>query len=174
VFALAQDYARFERYDFAALLYYRTLEACFAEQLGRGHYVKASDFERASLGRDADAIEGRYRALVTKMARTDNPGPVPSRIGCFEALMLLRALEDPMLTKANLTEDGALRHLNGLLVARNRSVLAHGFEPVSADACEKLRVQAERVLAASLRTWGEGELEDELRPATFARIMGRS
>jgi CRISPR-associated protein (Cas_Cas02710) len=170
VYALAADYARRERYDFATLLYYRTLEGCFAEQLARVHTIDVSAFDRGALGERADDVEGRFRELVTKVTGSANVTALPARIGCFEAFMLLRALDDPMMQEAKLWEPRSLGGLQRLLVSRNKSILAHGFDPVSAKSCDQFHAQAEHVLRAALNVWEQQNLEVELRPATFAQL----
>lgn len=56
------------------------------------------------------------------------------RIGLERSFQLLVALGDPLGEVYNRHETALLRALE----ARNKSLLAHGYTPVSEDACRKL------------------------------------
>jgi hypothetical protein len=71
---------------------------------------------------------------------------LPPVLTLFAAAVLLKALDDPLAVGAGLDDPDSLRVLQGLVAARNRSVLAHGEESVSIALSEELNNKAVEVL----------------------------
>jgi hypothetical protein len=142
-YLLGEHYYGLDRYDFAALLYYRTIEKSLSEHLRLrydGFDVDAPDYAR--LGRPVAELEARYSAAAGKVFDTDRPAPLPWKVALIEALILLYCVDDELLAATQIKSLGAVSHVRGLVEGRNKSVLAHGDDSVDRKGCEKLRARA--------------------------------
>lgn len=142
-YLLGEHYFRLGRNDFAALLYYRTIEKSLAERLRRGYQgfdVSKPDYRL--LDPDVDRLADRYGQQAMAVFKSNRPIALPWRVQLIEAVIILYLLGDEMLPLANVKGVGAVNHLRRLADIRNQSVLAHGETPVGADDCEKLQKQA--------------------------------
>jgi len=145
---LGEHYRDIGRHDFAALLFYRTIEGCLAgrlEQRAAGFSCERPDYRL--LSSDVEQLRRDY-ASVTKSIGKDPGAALPPVIGLMNAALVLAALDDPLLAKAKLAGSKALGHLNTLATARNRSVLAHGDRTVSPAQSGTLESKARAVLRA--------------------------
>lgn len=159
---LGEHYREIGRHDFAALLFYRTIEGCLAarlEQRATGFSCERPDY--TLLTSDVEELRRLYAAVATSIGV--NPGlALPPVIGLMNAALVLAALDDPLLAKAKLAGSKALGHLNTLATARNRSVLAHGDRPVSPSQSATLESKARSVLRAYHGLRGGSDDIDEL------------
>lgn len=112
------------RFDDAVARLYRALEAIAQVALKEGHGVEST--EKVS----PDKIP---ESLRTKWTARANEGVVA--LGLQDDYALLAALGDPLGQKF---QDAGLSGARSPLVARNRSILAHGFERVSDVTFDKL------------------------------------
>jgi CRISPR-associated protein (TIGR02710 family) len=145
---LGEHYREIGRHDFAALLFYRTVEGCLTsrlEQRAAGFSCERPDYRL--LSSDVEQLQRDYAAVATSINKDPGLG-LPPIIGLMNAALVLAALDDPMLAKAKLTGSKALGHLNTLATARNRSVLAHGDRTVSPAQSSTLESKARAVLRA--------------------------
>jgi CRISPR-associated protein (TIGR02710 family) len=143
---LGKHYADIGRHDFAALLFYRTVEGCLSRRLElsfRGFSCKRPDYRL--LG-DADKVAAAYQQALVDTGGQDNK-ELPSRVSLIHAATLLYSLEDEFMVKAKLNTPGAIANLRDLAEIRNSSVLAHGYRTVTPDQSERLRVRAEHLLS---------------------------
>lgn len=147
-YLLGRHYLRLGRYDFAALLYYRTIESCFAQRLARvapGFRTAAPDYRL--LGKDQDELLAKYRSATGAVHETE-AAALPAPVGLMDAALLLFVLGDPMLRTLDLTTDKSLRRFKGRLLARNKSVLAHGTETIDEALSDELGSLATRSVRA--------------------------
>jgi CRISPR-associated protein (TIGR02710 family) len=141
-FLLGEHYMGLDRYDFAALLFYRTIEKSFSERLRR-HYG-GFDMDRpdyALLGSESDIAE-RYDAAARKVFGGDRQVALPWKVALVEAVILLHVTGDRMLPVATINGLGGIGHLRKLVDSRNKSVLAHGAQSVTKKQCDELRTRA--------------------------------
>ncbi|MBX3230649.1 MAG: TIGR02710 family CRISPR-associated protein [Labilithrix sp.] len=116
------------RFDDAVARLYRATEAIAQVALKEGHGVEST--EKVPLERIPESLR------ITWAPRADN-GLIP--LGLQDAYALLAVLNDPLGT----TFQGVgLSGTKSPLVARNRSILAHGFERVSDAVFDKLWTSA--------------------------------
>lgn len=159
---LGEHYREIGRHDFAALLFYRTIEGCLAarlEQRAAGFSCERPDY--TLLASDVEELQRLYAVFATSIGV--DPGPaLPPIIGLMNAALILAALDDPLLAKAKLAGSKALGHLNTLATARNRSVLAHGNRPVGSSQSATLESKARSVLRAYHFLRGSSDDVDEL------------
>lgn len=147
-YVLGQHYSEVGRHDFAALLFYRTIEGCLARRLERrapGFSCDEPDY--ALLTHDVEGLRARYREIVAGL----NKGSVtelPVSIGLFSAAVLLAALDDEILDPAELVDKKALSHLDHVTSVRNKSVLAHGYSPIGAGECSMMEAKSRQLLVA--------------------------
>lgn len=116
------------RFDDAVARLYRGIEAIAQVALKEGHGIEST--ERVPLDRVPDPLRNTW-------ATRENDGVLA--LGLQDAYELLAALDDSVGTKF---QDAGLRGTKSPLVARNRSILAHGFERVSSDVVERLWTSA--------------------------------
>jgi hypothetical protein len=142
-YLLGEHYYRLDRFDFAALLYYRAIEKSLSERLRRRY--DGFDMERpdyALLGLRAPEIEARYSLAVNRLFGGDKQSPLPRKVALLDALILLDCIGDEMLTAARITGTNGLGYMRRLVDGRNRSVLAHGDDSVTAEQCQQLQGRA--------------------------------
>lgn len=142
-YLLGEHYLRLGRHDFAALLYYRTIEKSLAEHLRRAYDgFDVSDPDYSLLDPDTDALAERFGGAANAIFRSDRPVALPWRMQLIEAAIMLFVLDDSILPSIGLQSRGGVQHLRGLAEIRNRSVLAHGETVVSQDGCDALKKRA--------------------------------
>lgn len=142
-YLLGEHYYRLGRNDFAALLFYRTIEKSLAERLRQGYGgfdVSAPDY--TLLDPDVEGLASRYGDLAMSVFGSNQPIQLPWRVQLIEAVILLHLLGDEMLPSIGIKGRGGIGHLRRLAEIRNQSVLAHGETPVGARECGELRQQA--------------------------------
>jgi Csm6 HEPN domain len=161
-YVLGQHYHDLHRFDFAALLYYRTAEGCLIERLERrfpGFDCGGADYRLLQLP-VADLLD-RYNGIVRQLGRP-SAAALPGRIGFLDAAVLLFATGDELLPRIQVRDVSGLSYLCRLAEARNKSVLAHGLRSVPAEECEQLRALALRCLRALWALQRADEDVDEL------------
>lgn len=126
--ANARRRQRESRYEDAAARLYRAIEAIAQLALHERHGIASTD--RVSLERVPESLRSQWQARA-------EDGFV--KLGLQDAYSLLGAYGDQLAQKFRERE---LHGPTSPLGARNRSVLAHGFECVSNDICERLRKAA--------------------------------
>lgn len=173
-FNLLDDHYRgVGRHDFAALFSYRTIERCLTGRLVHlypGFDPEHPDYDLVT--DDKQALRDRYRAVYDEVNGTSQTRPLPSMLNLSPSAALLLALDDPLSHAAGLGTADELRGLRDLAKARNRSVLAHGEESVSAKLSSELNAKALEVLGAYWELCRPGEdLAARRAELTFLRAM---
>lgn len=161
-YVLAEHYYELHRIDFAALLYYRTIEGCFQQRLGLrfpGFDCSCADYQL--LGIPADDLLARFNAVITRIGRPAVTA-VPVKLGLMDAAVLLTVLGDSLLRQIDIRDAKGLSYLSRQAEARNKSVLAHGHECVTEKECAPLRTLALRCLRALWALHRPGEDVDIL------------
>ncbi|WP_163507091.1 hypothetical protein [Fodinicola acaciae] len=146
-YLLGKHYQRLSRHDFAALLYYRTLEYGLALRLEKhapGFSCRRPDY--SLLADDVSGLAERFSSAASKVTGHSVTG-LPARVGLIDAAVLLRTL-DENAAKFGVGNDKAISNLRLRAEARNSSVLAHGTDCVTAGLCEDLGGRALNVLRA--------------------------
>lgn len=168
-FLLGEHYQRFNRYDFAALLYYRTIEESLSERLRRaygGFDLEHPDY--ALLFPDIEDLTVRYQGACNKLFGGDRRTALPWQVALLDALVLLHIVNDELLRLAKVNGLGGIGHIRGLVKGRNRSVLAHGDESVTVDQCRSLRTRALLNLRAFWQLHHTGEdVEERIETLRF-------
>lgn len=164
-FLLGKHYAGHGRHEFAALLYYRTLESVFALRLAKRGF-SCSDPDWSVLDADTDKFTERYRAL-TGAVFGSGTRDLPSKVGMVDGALLLRLVDDPFIKRFGLAEVKALRHLRSMTEARNRSVLAHGSAAVSPELSGKFGNFALRALQVYWWLAERGRVDDDIAELRF-------
>jgi len=145
-YLLGLHYQEIGRYDFSALLFYRTIEGCFTRRLElRNLEFNPRRPDYTMLG-NPDELLKSYRAWAEKVDPTFQVEALPHRISLMDAAVLLCALGDELMAQAGLDKAESLGNLRQLTEIRNRSVLAHGYQSVSKDDSEKLGKRAHHIL----------------------------
>ncbi|SPT60556.1 hypothetical protein [Actinomadura madurae] len=156
-YLLGQHYDDMGRRDFAALLFYRTIEGALSQRLETavpGFDCSAPDY--AQFPRGADFVLDAYRRTQREAGLTESAS-LPHAVGSFAAALLLAVLDDPMMGPAKLRSPKQLGELRKVSEIRNRSVLAHGSTSITKADTARLRGMARTVLGAFWEQNGTGE-----------------
>jgi broad specificity phosphatase PhoE len=161
-YVLGEHYSELHRTDFAALLYYRTIEGCFQQRLA----LRFPGFDCASawyevIGEPVHDLLARFNAVIERIGRPAVTA-LPTKIGLMDAAVLLHVLTDGLLSRIDIQHTKGLSYLSRQAGARNKSVLAHGHECVTAQECQRLRTLALRCLRALWALHRPGEDIDTL------------
>lgn len=161
-YLLGEHYFRLDRHDFAALLFYRTIEKGLAERFRRAY----SGFDLSGpryelLNPDVEGFARDYGTAAMKLFGSNRPIALPWRVQLVEAFILLYLLDDEMLKLTGIKGMPGLGHVRELADIRNHSVLAHGEESVAKEYCAKLRQRALLHLRAFWRLHEDGGDVDE-------------
>ncbi|MEV0895687.1 hypothetical protein [Actinoplanes sp. NPDC049802] len=160
-YLLGQHYQRLGRHDFAALLFYRTIEACLTTRLRRRYPgFDPDDCDWALIGEPS-----RVRARYTEVGRSLNPpssSAPPGKLTLFAAAIMLASLDDDLSVRSGLVDPVRLGELRERTWARNKSVLAHGTQAIAASDTESLRREAAGLLTAFWSLHGGPENIDDL------------
>jgi CRISPR-associated protein (Cas_Cas02710) len=132
----AERYQRNGQNDIAALLYYRTIESVFENALkDTNEGFEGENPIYSLLTNDEIALRDdfiRHRSTVYK-ANEQSDIQFPSQLGMFDALCLLCALNHRITQKIKL---GRVAHIARI---RNRSVYAHGIQPIDTASISDIR-----------------------------------
>lgn len=157
-FLLGEHYQAMGRLDFAALLFYRTIEQSFSERLAcnyGGFDLQKPDY--SLLGLDQEELRQRYVRAVGKIFPNSNREALPWDVGLLDAMLLLHIIGDRLLPTADIKDLRGVNHVQNLVNTRNRSVLAHGVELVTQEQCDALRGRALQNLRAFWKLHHGGE-----------------
>jgi CRISPR-associated protein (TIGR02710 family) len=154
-YVLGQHYQQLGRHDFAALLYYRTIEACLTTRLRHRYPGFDPDQCDWSLVGEPGDIRVGYARVARSLQPTSQPG-LPNRLTLFAAAVLLVSVQDELALSTGLMSTTRLDQLRERTWARNKSVLAHGTEPISAEHTELLRDEAAGLLDGFWALHGDG------------------
>ncbi|MFI9552787.1 TIGR02710 family CRISPR-associated CARF protein [Nonomuraea endophytica] len=160
-YVLGLHYRELDRHDFAALLFYRTIEGCLTARLTQQYpRLNPDRFDWALLD-DPSAARRRYGTLTRGLGWRSG-SPTPNRLTLMTSAVLLAAESDDMVARCTLADVQGLTRLQEMARKRNKSVLAHGFEAVSAVQADALHRQAADLLHAYWDLHGNGEGVDSL------------
>ena len=147
-YLLGKHYQLLGRHDFAALLFYRTIESCFARRLtvlGSGFSSSRPDY--SLLHADVAELTARYTTVASVVHQREITS-LPFDVGLLDAALLAQVLEDPMVDLLGMVGPKSFGQLKRLIGARNGSVLAHGVDSVEPKLSEELATFALRTLRA--------------------------
>lgn len=169
-FLLAEHYSHLERHEFAALLYYRTLESIFAQRLAElGLNVSAPRWE--ALSPDEHKLTAAF-SDIAEQVYGKRPSDLPFTVGMVDAALLLYIMEDPFIERFRLGSTKALKHLRGLADIRNRSILAHGTKQIGQEDSRKLGDFALRGLRELWKLSGDRrKIDDQISELRFAKKL---
>ena len=151
-YLLGLHYKEVRRHDFAALLFYRTIEGCLTKHLEFSHpgfRCDDPDYSRIR-GFTPEELLARYNEAAALLGDEHKEQALPRRLGYMNSAGLLYALQDRLFRQPScpIKTPDDLRHLYKLARLRNQSVLAHGFQSVKADECKELQARALGILRA--------------------------
>jgi CRISPR-associated protein (TIGR02710 family) len=168
---LGEANAEAGRHDFAALFFYRTIEASLAGRLVQrypGFDVGKPDY--TLLDHDAAALEARILAAASEIFSTD-PKNLAPKLGLMDCAIVLHVVGDDLLQRAGMAGPKGVRDLQSLANIRNQSILAHGFKSVPAKSVEGLKYRARALLKAHWELSGEKQSFDDAETLLrFAKI----
>jgi len=156
---LVRRYADLNRFDFACLMAYRTLEALV--QFGLARASSSGDFDTSApdlelLTDDPDDLRIRY-AEAWQDSRAGNPQQIPRKITLLPGLALLGLTTDLVDRMSRKDLPRLLDRASELAAMRNQSVLAHGRRNLR-DVDVKQLLRFEQDLARAIL----GDEADEL------------
>ncbi len=159
-YVLGRHYHSLGRQDFAALLFYRTIEGCLARRLEQRYPGLDTDRLDLSLLGDKDQVKQGYVDLTRRMG--DESASLSKRLALMSSAILLGSLGDELAVRCGLADAAGLLELRDLTRTRNKSVLAHGFETVATSDTLALERSASGLLRAYWALHGDGNDLDQL------------
>jgi CRISPR-associated protein (TIGR02710 family) len=169
-YLLGEHYLGLDRYDFAALLYYRAIEKSFSLRLQHRYGFDVHRPDDTVFDLDPAQLASRYAAVANKIFGSRAVKGVPPRLGLVDSLLLLHVVHDELLPAAKILGLDGIRHVRSIAEARNRSVLAHGESSVTAKQCGVLKARALCNLRAYWRMHEQGsgrDLDDRIERLRF-------
>jgi hypothetical protein len=161
-YVLSEHYRELRRTDFAALLYYRTIEGCFQQRMAlRFTGFDCGNAQYQLIDVAPGVLLDRFNAVIERIG-WHAVTALPVKIGLMDAAVLLHVLEDSLPRKINIQDVKGLSYLSKQAEVRNKSILAHGHECVTARECDGLRDLALRCLRALWTLHRPGEDVDAL------------
>lgn len=166
MFLLWNFYFSAERYeqngqnDIAALLYYRTLESIFDNCLKDKSEMFTSETPDYSLFEmEEESLAANFVSFREKVLKKpiNEPMGLPSPLAMFDALCLLGALSHPIAAKVI---PGRVANTARI---RNRSIYAHGLNPIDQKSVSEIRNLADDTLMAYIEIKQTGKV-DQMRP----------
>ncbi len=120
------------RYDLAALMLYRCLELVSQQRLAT-HDIVPEQANYRKAWRQIPGLQDRYTAIKARQDKRREPWNTPKphydlpggKIQLFNGYILLAALNDPLL------EGYDIGNIEECTEARNISILAHGYRPIT-------------------------------------------
>ena len=155
-YVLGRHYQGVGRRDFAALLFYRTIEDCLAarlEQRADGFSCHRPDYRL--LADDVGRLEEEYVALLASLGKPTLR--LPDNVSFLNGAALLNLLNDELVASAEIKGKKGISGLEWMGSVRNKSVLAHGLNPIDAEECEALQRKSQTVLRAYRTTRDAGQ-----------------
>jgi hypothetical protein len=148
-YILGLHYHDMGRRDFAVLLFYRTIEGCLTRRLEMnypGFKCKRPDY--SLVADDIDRLEEKFKKAHGAAGVAAGITGLPDfPLGYMNSALLLFALSDKiyqLLTERGIKEP--LSRLRTLSDSRNKSILAHGFDPISSENSNNMRQMASDLL----------------------------
>lgn len=162
---------RQEKYDMAALLFYRQLEMVEQRRLmGYNLYASHMVYQEMKDGNGNKATDASIEILknkLTELKRSVFGRPVnsylPDQISLLEGYLLLLALNDEISFDENGRHIDFIKKIRSMVYLRNNSIYAHGLGPVGKRDYERFRDFTIEVLVKFCRLEGidmEGYIED--------------
>ncbi|MGN9785416.1 TIGR02710 family CRISPR-associated CARF protein [Nonomuraea sp. ZG12] len=152
-YVLGMHYQAIGRHDFAALLFYRTVEGCLARRLELrfpGFSCKKADYRLIG---DIDDLTRAYRRAMSDTGGRGS-AELPTDVDLKTAVLLLYALGDDFMSQAGLHTPSSVKSLRDLAAVRNDSVLAHGYRTISPAQSDKLSARAKHLLTVFWKLHG--------------------
>lgn len=149
-FLLGQHYAGMARYDFAVLLFYRTIEMCLRQRLELSHpgfTTSAPDY--GLLPFPQNKLVDRYNRAAANLASARVVKDLPPILGLMTSALLLAAIDDPLAVALELRGAKGISRIRNACDIRNKSVLAHGCESVTSGNSKQLESTAKKVIEAA-------------------------
>ena len=117
---ISREMAQRNRYNFAALLLYRTLEMAFATRLSEKHQFDVNAPDYSVFSGDFNILEKFNAAGKVIHGKNYQEEALPSVLAFMNAYQLLLALDDPLVQAQH------PNRVKGIAQLRNKSILAHG------------------------------------------------
>lgn len=148
------------RLDIAALLFYRAIEMAYGNRLKKLFpKLELDNPDYSIFDIDEQEMLSRFNEIGLEVSKAFNRESLPEKIALIDSVILLKIIEDRLVEKANLS---FIKHL---IKSRNYSIYAHGYEPINARECQKLRRFAKEVITKTMLLEDGPETPEALKEA---------
>ncbi len=170
-FFSAERYEKNGQNDIAALLYYRTIESVFENALkdcSENFNTEQPDY--SLLGKNVEDILTNFIKYRKKTIKTDSntPTSLPAQVAMFDALCLLGAINHSI---ANEIKGGRVMNIAKI---RNRSIYAHGVQPIDMQSVKDIRKLATDTLNAYIKSKNLSSIEDQRLGYEFMELVPKN
>lgn len=149
--SISNEYASLNRFDFAALLSYRALEAItsYGLNLIGNNSFDPSKPDYAQLTQNVDDFEQRYFNFRKKINKNDKcDSSLPYKIGFMDGVTILAILKPEFVfriySEESLKLEQIVSRIRGISDSRNQSILAHGVASLGKDKYIKINELASK------------------------------
>jgi CRISPR-associated protein (Cas_Cas02710) len=162
----AERYERNSQHDIATLLYYRTIEGIFEKVLEDG----TKKFDRSKpdyslLGVETEELRQKYITIRKKVyEHTSQHESLPDKIAMFDAFCLIEALEKEF------SKQFPINRVANIANIRNKSIYAHGIEPLTEKDVDTIRNFTRDVMTKYLSIQNIGSIETERDKFEFIKL----
>ncbi|MCW6053714.1 hypothetical protein K4039_27610 [Lyngbya sp. CCAP 1446/10] len=162
----AERYERTSQHDIATLLYYRTIEGIFEKILEEG----TENFDRSKpnyslLKVDKEELRKKYISVRQKVyEHTSQQEPLPDKIAMFDAFCIIEALEKEFTNKFPINRVANIANI------RNKSIYAHGIEPLTEKDVYTIRNFTREVMTKYLSIRKTGAIDSERDKFEFIKL----
>ncbi len=159
-YAIAVQYALRQKYDFAVLLLYRTLELLTTLRLKEKYGINASSPDYRAFPDLLQKYNEKVREIYGEAAKIQNG--LPFKVGLMAGLTLLSILNDHIMHNIN------LKHLREQADNRNQGILAHGLKPNTKKQFDSMNHEFKPIIKRFLKSYFPDEsfeaLLDKFKP----------
>lgn len=160
---------RMNKFDEAALIFYRIMELCFQSLLAK-YDIDTSNATEKTYSKVAikagfknlREFKDSYIKVVDEVSRLVNEKflvELPSKISLITGLLILKALNDEFVHRIDFKE--LFRTIN----IRNLCWLEHGFQKVNSSGAKRLRKTTLKIIEAYINSWNKKDLDRKFKEA---------
>lgn len=176
LYLLGLHYQDLERHDFAAMLFYRTIEGTLALRLEQNYPgFKCKNPDYALISRNRKNLLKNYKQAAKAGGFSTTPNNLPDYyLGYITSAALLHATDDELfklLVKAGITNP--MSRLHQLAGIRNNSILAHGHQCVTGEESREIGFMAKKLLTILCDIQGNAlNVKEEVEALKFVKLAG--
>ena len=150
----AMQYGSRQKYDFAILLLYRTLELLLSLRLKEKYDINASAPDYSAFPDLLEKFNQKVKEIYGRAAKLQNS--LPLKIGLMAGITLLSIFDDPIVQNVD------LKHVREQADNRNQGILAHGLKPNTKKQFDSMNREFKPIIKRFLKSYFPDESFESL------------